>query len=382
MTKIVEDITYILKNKGNKKIVAQIAPAVRVSIGEYLGYEPGTNVIGQLIGSLKQLGFDYVFDTSLGADLTVMEEANELVHRLKTNTLLPMFTTCCPSWYMFAERLFPELIPYLSSVKSPQAILASVIKTYFARKIQVQPTDIIHIVIAPCQMKKEEAKRPELWVNPGVPNIDYVLTTTECVELFKTNFVDFKNVTVADFDNPLGISSGAGAIFGTTGGVMEATIRTAYNLLTGTDLINFELTDIRNTGLKREGSIEFAGYKINIATVNTLAEIKPILEELKTTGKSKYQFIEVMNCPMGCVGGVGQWTKDPEILLKRREALFIYDKQHKYRAAHLNEAVKQIYSEFFGSIGSEKATQIMHTHYEDRTQEDSENFSCKIEDNK
>ena len=391
MSKIVEDVSSLLKNKGNKKVVAQIAPAVRVSIGEYLGYEAGTNVIGELIGSLKQLGFDYVFDTNLGADLTVMEEANELVHRLKTNTLLPLFTTCCPSWYMFAERLFPELIPHLSTVKSPQAILASVVKTYFAEKIQVQPSDIIHIVIAPCQMKKEEAKRPELWANPGVPNIDYVLTTSECVELFKLNNIYFKNIPegavgdiapVADFDNPLGTSSGAGSIFGTTGGVMEATIRTAYFLLTGKDLEDFELVDIRNTGLKREGTIEFAGYKINIATVNSLAEMKPILEELKTTGKSKYQFIEVMNCPMGCIGGPGQWAKDPNILSKRREALFLYDKQHKFRAAHLNDAVKQLYNEFFGQIGSEKAHQIMHTNYQDRTKESAENFSCKIDENK
>lgn len=382
MSKIVDDISDLLKNKGNKKIVAQIAPAVRVSIGEYLGYEPGTNVIGELIGSLKNLGFDYVFDTNLGADLTVIEEANELVHRLKTNTMLPMFTTCCPAWYMFVERLYPELIPNMSSVKSPQAILASIVKTYFAQKIAVAPTDIIHIVIAPCSMKKEEAKRPELWVNPGLANIDYVLTTTECVELFNTNNIDFKNIQKADFDDPLGLASGAGAIFGTTGGVMEATIRTAYFLMMGKDLENFELTDIRNTGLKREGTIEFGGVKINIAAVNSLVEIKPILEELKTTGKSKYQFIEVMNCPMGCIGGVGQWTKDPDILSKRREALFKYDKEHKYRAAHLNSAVKQIYDNYFGHIGSEKAHQIMHTHFVDRTKEAGEHFTCKIDDNK
>jgi len=382
MTKIVENITELLKNKAGKTIVVQIAPAVRVSIGEYLGYEPGSNVIGQLIGSLKQLGVDYVFDTNLGADLTVMEEANELVHRLKTNTLLPMFTTCCPSWYMFAERLYPGLIPHLSTVKSPQAILASVVKTYFAQKINVQPSDIVHIVIAPCQMKKEEAKRIELWVNPGIPNIDYVLTTTECVELFKTNSLDFKNAPIADFDNPLGLASGAGAIFGTTGGVMEATLRTAYYLITGTDLENFELVDIRNTGLRREGVIDLPGYKINVATVNSLAEMKPILEELATTGKSKYQFVEVMNCPGGCIGGPGQWTQEPDILAKRREALFLYDKQHKSRAAHLNEGVKNLYGEFFGPIGSEKAHQIMHTNYIDRTKEDSENFTCKIDDNK
>jgi iron-only hydrogenase group A len=382
MAKIVDEISALLKKKGNKKVVVQIAPAVRVTIGEYLGYEPGTNVIGQLIGSLKQLGVDFVFDTSLGADLTIIEEAAELVHRLKTNTFLPMFTTCCPSWYMFAERLYPELIPYLSTVKSPQAILAGVIKTYFAQKIGVTPQDIIHIVIAPCAMKKEEAKRAELWANPGIPNIDFVLTTMECVELFVVNKINFKTVPGADFDNPLGLSSGAGSIFGTTGGVMEAIIRTAYFLIIGKDLEDFTLMDIRNTGLRKEGSIEFAYYQIKIATVNSLAEAKPILEELRSTGKSKYDFIEVMNCPMGCVGGVGQWTKDPAVLIKRREALFVYDTEHKYRAAHQNEIVKQLYQEYFGQIGSEKARRIMHTEYLDRTKEQAENFSCKIEDNK
>jgi iron-only hydrogenase group A len=382
MQKIVEDVANILKNKAGKKVVVQIAPAVRVSIGEYLGYPAGTNVIGELIGSLKQLGVDYIFDTNLGADLTIIEEANELLNRLKTNTLLPMFTTCCPSWYVYAERLYPELIPYLSTVKSPQAILGSIVKTYFAGKIGVKPADIVHIVVAPCAMKKEEAKRQELWENPGIPNIDYVLTTLETVELFKFNNIDFKNVPKADFDNPLGLSSGAGSIFGTTGGVMEAIIRTAYFLLLGKDLENYDLIDIRNTGLIREGTIEFGGYKINIAAVNTLPEIKPILEELHKTGKSKYHFVEVMNCPMGCVGGVGQWTNDPEILKKRREALFVYDKEHKYRAAHQNEDVKHLYDDYFGQIGSEKAHDIMHTQYVDRTKEDAEHFSCKIEDNK
>ena len=194
--------------------------------------------------------------------------------------------------------------------------------------------------------------------------------------------MDFKNFPPADFDNPLGEASGAGSIFGTSGGVMEAVIRTAYNLLTNDELDVFELYDIRNTGLKRQGTIEFAGYKLVIATVNSLAEMKPILEELHTTGKSSYDFIEVMNCPSGCVGGVGQWTKDPEVLRKRREALFLYDTQHKSRTAHQNEYVKALYSDFFGQIGSEKAHRVMHTHYVDRTKEPAENFSCLIEDNK
>jgi NADH-quinone oxidoreductase subunit G len=327
---------------------------------------------------LKQIGFDYVFDTSFGADLTVVEEAHELVERLRKHKLLPMFTTCCPSWYMFVERMYPSLIPYLSTVKSPQAILASVVKTYFRESINVEKGKLVHMVLAPCAMKKEEAKRTELWAYKDEPNIDLVLTTKEAVELFNTLQLDFKNVKPQDFDNPLGLSSGAGAIFGTTGGVMEATLRTAYYYYCGKDLENFYLEDVRNTGLKKEGKIDFAGIELNICTVNSLEEIKPILEEIKATGSSKYQFIEVMNCPLGCIGGVGQWTTDQNILLKRREAIFNYDKEHKYLAAHQNEYVRQLYDSYFGSVGGEKAHALMHTRYEDKSGSDPQEFSCKF----
>lgn len=378
MTKIVEDLINILKNKGDSILTVQIAPAVRVAIGEYLSYVPGENVIGNLIGVLKKIGFDYVFDTNFGADITVMEEAAELVERLKTGKKLPMFTTCCPTWYTYVERLYPELIPHLSTVKSPQAVLGSIVKRYFASKNNIPKEKIIHVVIAPCSMKKEEAKKQELWVNLAIPNIDYVLTTKEAAELINELKIDFKNSEKADFDNPLGLSSGAGAIFGTTGGVMEAVVRTAYFLITGKDLKKFEITGIRNTEFKREGKLNIAGFKINILTVNSLHEINPVLDELKSTAKSKYQFIEVMNCPMGCVGGTGQWTEDKEILMKRRLALFSYDKEHKCRAAHQNEYVKQIYKEYFERLGSKKARAILHTIYVDRTGEDSANFTCEF----
>jgi iron-only hydrogenase group A len=380
VSQIVQDVINILKNKGDRKVSVQIAPAIRVAIGEYLGYEPGTNVIGNLIGALRQAGFDYVFDTNFGADLTVIEEAGELVDRIRKHRLLPLFTTCCPSWYMYVERMYPELIPYLSSTKSPQAILASVAKTYFREQEGIPKGKLVHMVVAPCAMKKEEAKKKELWIYQDEPNIDYVLTTRETVELFNTLQIDFKNVPQSDFDSPLGLASGAGAIFGTTGGVMEAALRTAYYLYTGKELENYELQDVRNTGLKREGKIDFAGIELNICTVNSLLEIKPIMEELKATGTCKYQFIEVMNCPMGCIGGPGQATTDKELLMKRRAALFTYDKQHKYRAAHLNEYVLKLYDNYFGGIGSPKAHEIMHTHYEDRSQEDAGNFTCKITD--
>jgi len=368
----------VLKEKGDRTLSVQIAPAVRVSIGEYLGFETGTNLVQEMIGALKQMGFDYVFDTNFGADLTVIEEAFELVERLKKHKLLPMFTTCCPSWYMFVERLYPDLIPYLSTAKSPQAILASLVKTYFSQSINVAKGKMFHVVVAPCAMKKEEAKRQELWVLGDEPNIDLVLTTKEFVELLNELGIDLHNVAKADFDNPLGFSSGAGAIFGTTGGVMEATLRTAYYYYTGKDLENFELLEVRNSGLKKEGKIDFAGIELNVCTVNSLEEAKPILEEIRTNGTSKYQFIEVMNCPLGCIGGVGQWTTDREVLLKRREAIFKYDKEHKYQAAHQNQYIKDLYDRYIGTVGSPKAHELMHTHYSDKSGDKAEEFSCKF----
>lgn len=381
-SQFINSIIEQLRNKGDRKFSIQIAPAVRVSIGEYLGYEPGVNLIGELVTALKQIGFDYVFDTNFGADLTIMEEATELVDRVRYNRLLPMFTTCCPSWYMFVERLYPELIPYLSSVKSPQAILGSIVKTYFQEQQGIPKGKLVHMALAPCQMKKEEAKRKELWIHDDEPNIDAVITTTEMAEIFKAWPIDLHSLPKSELDNPLGLSSGAGAIFGTTGGVMEAAMRTAYYLMTGKDLENFELQDVRNTGLKHSGTFDLAGYKLNIGTVNSLAEMKPVLDEIKNTGKSSYQFIEVMNCPMGCIGGTGQWCTDREILLKRREAIFNYDKEHQYRASYQNEYVSKLYKEYFGNTDSDLAKRIMHIEYHDRSQEPAENFACKLEDNR
>jgi iron only hydrogenase large subunit-like protein len=283
---------------------------------------------------------------------------------------------------MFVERLYPELIPYLSTVKSPQAILGSIAKTYFQEKQGIAPGKLVHMALAPCQMKKEEAKRKELWIHENEPNIDAVITTTELAEIFKAWPLDLHSLPKSELDNPLGMSSGAGAIFGTTGGVMEATMRTAYFLLTGKDLENYELQDVRNTGLKHAGTFELAGYKLNICTVNSLAEMKAILDEIKATGKSSYQFIEVMNCPMGCIGGTGQWCTDHDKLMKRREALFSYDKEHRFRASYQNEYVNKIYNDYFGNTDSDLAKKIMHVEYQDRTREPGENFACQLTDNK
>jgi len=381
-SELINQIQKILKDKddSDRVITCQIAPAVRVAIGEYFGQPPGTNVVNKLVHSLKQIGFNYVFDTNFGADLTIMEEAAELVRRIRTNKLLPMFTTCCPTWYNFVERLYPDFIPYLSTVKSPQAMLGSIVKTYFADKIGMSENRVIHIVIAPCMVKKEEAKKKELYVHQhkNIPNIDYVLTTNEAAILLQRLGIDLSNMQESKFDNPLGVSSGAGAIFGTTGGVIEAVIRTAYYLLEGVDLENYELIDIRNTVYKKTGKIKLGNYDLNIVTVNSLREIKLILDELKKESRSKYQFVEVMACPLGCVGGSGQPTCTREILEKRRRALFTYDKRHQIRVAHKNPYIEQLYSEFLGGMGSEKAKSILHTHYIDKSYESGSNEVCRI----
>lgn len=359
---IVDELKELLKNKGDKTFIVQISPAIRVAIGEFYGMPAGENVIGRLVAACKKAGCDFVFDTNFGADITILEEANELVDRLKNNRALPMFTTCCPTWYSYVECAFPDLKAHLSTVKSPQAILASIIKSYFAEKKGIDPEKIVHVVIAPCLVKKQEAKKEDLWIlkERGIPNIDYVLTTKEAVELFKQMGVDLPSLEDADFDNPLGEATGAGAIFGTTGGVMEAIIRTAYYYLTGKDLVKYELEGVRNTAEKKEGIIKFAGYELKIATINGMKEAKVILDELRQKGELPYQFVEVMACPMGCIGGAGQATKDKDVLMKRREALFQYDKQHKFRAAHQNPYIQELYKNYFGEVGSEKAKEFLH----------------------
>ena len=333
-----------------------------------------------MIGALREVGFEYVFDTNLGADITIIEEAAELANRLKNKQNLPMFTTCCPTWYRFVEKMYPDLINYLSTVKSPQAMLGSLVKTYFADQINVDYHDIVHVVIAPCMVKKEEAKKKDLWIyeKEDIPNIDYVLTTKETVELFNQFSIDFKSVEPSEFDNPLGESSGAGAIFGTSGGVMEAVIRTAYHFIEDKELEKYELNEIRNTAHKKDGRIKLSKYDLNIASINHLQEAKVIMDKLRSGEKVDYHFIEVMVCPMGCIGGAGQTAKDKEVLLKRREALFNYDKKHKVRAAHLNEHVKRLYDEYIGEVGSEKAKELLHTDYVDRSEYDGENFVCEL----
>ena len=286
-----------------------------------------------------------------------------------------MFTTCCPSWYQYCEKLYPDLLNHLSTVKSPQANLGSLVKTYFAEKKGIPVEKIKHFVIAPCVVKKDEAKDKDYWVIDNVPNIDEVVTTMELADIIKESGIDFKSLTESSFDEILGKSSGAGAIFGTTGGVMEATLRTAYFYLTGKELEKYELTDIRNAFRLKTGVFLLGQYRLKIATFNDILELKGMLDELRSNGKVDYHFVEVMNCPGGCIGGIGQMTQDPRILQLRREALFKYDEQHNVRSAHQNEEIKKLYSEYLGEIGGGKAKEILHTRRRDLSELE---MSCPV----
>ncbi len=349
-------------NNPNKVVIAQVAPAVRVTIGEEFGLKPGKILTKKLVTALKQVGFDKVFDTSLGADLTIMEEAAELVDRLKHNNKLPMFTSCCPAWVRFVEEFYPELIPNLSTTKSPHEILGVIIKTYYAMKNKIDPKNIVVVSIMPCTAKKEEARRTELKVN-NLEVVDYVITTRELGKLLREFGVEINKLEDSNFDDLMSASS-AGQIFGATGGVMEAALRTANYYLTGkNDTSRIDYYEIR--GLK---GIKIANYKLGnkelkVGVVNGLGNARKLLENVKK-GVLKLDFIEVMACPGGCIGGGGQpLTTTKEVIKKRMKALYEIDKKSKIRFCHENPTVKKLYDEFLEEPIGEKAEKYLHTHY-------------------
>lgn len=352
-------------NNRNKYCVVQVAPAVRATIGEEFNLPLGSNVTGQIVTGLRRLGFKKVFDTNFSADLTIMEEATEFIKRVSTNGTLPMFTSCCPGWVKFIEMNEPQLLPHVSSCKSPHEMEGAVLKTYYARKMGVRPEDMFVVSIMPCTVKKFESERPEL-AEEHVADVDAVLTTRELVRLFKFAGIDFNDLPEDQFDDPLGESTGAAAIFGTSGGVMEAAVRTAYYKLTGSNLDNLELSDIRgNEGLK-EATLNINGMEVNVAVVNGIGNVRGVLENIKN-GSNKYHFIEVMACPGGCINGGGQPIhQKPEKIKKRIQVLYDIDTKAKSRLSHENEAVIKLYKEFLGEPNSHKAHEILHTEYIDR----------------
>jgi iron-only hydrogenase group A len=349
----------------SKFTIAQIAPAVRATLGEEYNLPLGANVTGQIITGLKRLGFNKVFDTNFAADLTIIEEATELLSRVSNGGTLPMFTSCCPGWVKYIEQNRPELLSNISSCKSPHEMEGAILKTYYAKKMGLNPEDIYVVSIMPCTVKKYESDRPEL-TEQHLPDVNSVLTTRELVRLFKMAGIDFNELPEDEFDNPLGESTGAAAIFGTSGGVMEAALRTAYYKLSGKELDKLEMTDIRgNIGVK-ESSVIINGTTVNVAVVNGIGNVSAILDEIER-GESNYHFIEVMACPGGCINGGGQPIhQKPEKIKKRIQTLYEIDSNMKNRRSHENESVKKIYKEFLGEPNGNLAHEILHTTYVNR----------------
>ncbi|ANQ54466.1 ferredoxin [Thermosipho sp. 1063] len=360
-----------LIERKEKILVAQTAPSVRVAIGEEFGMEPGSVSTGKMVASLKKLGFDYVFDTNFAADLTIMEEGTELIGRLKEGGPFPMFTSCCPGWINLLEKEYPEFIPNVSSAKSPQQMMSSVVKTYFAKKIGVDPEDIVMVSVMPCTAKKDEIKRPQqkIKLEDGreIQPTDYVITTRELAKLIKIKEINFAGLKDEEFDNPLGTSTGAGAIFGVTGGVMEAALRTAYEIITNKQLPKLEFDDVRGLNGIKEAEIDIEGKKIKIAIAHGTANVKKLLDDIRD-GKRYYDFIEIMACPGGCIGGGGQpKSLDPEILKKRAMAIYSIDELSTLRRSHENPDVQKLYEEFLEKPYSHIAHELLHTHYTDRS---------------
>ncbi len=352
-------------NDKRKFVVAQVAPAVRASLGEEYNMPLGTNVTGQLVTGLRRLGFRKVFDTNFAADLTIMEEGTELIDRVQNNGTLPMFTSCCPGWVKYIEQNRPQLLKHVSSCKSPHEMEGAILKTYYAKKMGLDPKDIFVVSIMPCTVKKFESDRPEL-VEEKMPDVDAVLTTRELVRMFKMAGIDFNDLPEDEFDNPLGESTGAAAIFGTSGGVMEAALRTAYKVMTGEELETMELDDIRGFSGIKEASVKVNDVDVNVAVVNGIGNVDQVLDQIED-GTCKYHFVEVMACPGGCINGGGQPIhQKPEKVRKRVTALYDIDKNAKNRRSHENEAVQKIYDEFFEKPNSHKSHEILHTNYVDR----------------
>ncbi|MEW6508482.1 MAG: NADH-dependent [FeFe] hydrogenase, group A6 [Bacteroidota bacterium] len=348
-----------------KFTIAQIAPAVRATLGEEYNLPLGSNVTGQIITGLKRLGFNKVFDTNFAADLTIIEEANEFVSRVSNGGKLPMFTSCCPGWIKYIEQNRPQLLDHVSTCKSPHEMEGAILKTYYAKKMGLKPEDIYVVSIMPCTVKKYESSRPEL-TEEHRPDVDAVLTTSELVRFFKMAGIDFNELPENDFDNPLGESTGAAAIFGTSGGVMEAALRTAYKIITNNELENIEFAEIRGSLGVKDCSINVNGMDVNVAVVNGIGNVKPVLDEIEQ-GNSKYHFIEVMACPGGCINGGGQPIhQKTEKIKKRIQALYDIDVNMKKRRSHENESVKKLYKEFLGEPNSHLAHELLHTTYINR----------------
>ncbi len=357
----------------NKKVIVQTAPAVRAALGEEFEMEAGTLVTGKMASALRNLGFDHVFDTDFAADLTIMEEGTELLGRLNKflagdkDVKLPILTSCCPAWVKFFEHQFPTMLDIPSTARSPQQMFGAIAKTYFAEKMEVKREDLVVVSIMPCVAKKYESSRDEFKVD-GNPDVDYALTTRELASLIKLANIDFKSLPNEDFDQPLGESTGAAVIFGTTGGVIEAAVRTAYEVHTGKTLEKLDFEELRGMEGLRKATIDFDGLPINIGIAHGLGNARQLLEEIEQ-GKSEFHAIEIMSCPGGCIGGGGQpyHHGDVDILKKRQKAIYSEDKNKVLRKSHENPYIQKLYEEYLGEPLSDKAHHLLHTKYFDRS---------------
>jgi len=365
----IDDVIAALQDKSKYVIIAT-APSVRVGLGEEFGYPIGTNVEGKMVTAMRKMGFNAVFDVNMTADLTIMEEGTEFLGRLQNGGTLPMMTSCSPAWIKFVEHNYPEFIPNLSSCKSPQQMFGAICKTYYAEKMGIDPKDMVVVSVMPCTAKKFEKGR-DYQNAAGVPDIDYALTTRELAKLIKRFGLIFNELEDSAFDAPLGIASTAGLLFGATGGVMEAALRTLADVLEGKSLENIDYVDVRGTKGIKEATVTLAGKEVKVAVASGLANAKALLEKIKK-GEANYDFIEIMSCPGGCVNGGGQPIKSAyernnlDIKALRAGAIYAADKSASLRKSHENPVVKEIYDSYLGKPNSHKAHEILHTKYAPR----------------
>ena len=349
-------------------VVVQHAPAVSVTLGELFGIKPGKDVDGLLVAALRRMGFKKVFDTSFTADLTIMEEGSEFVQRATQNGVLPMLTSCSPAWINFVEEFYPEFIPNLSTCKSPQQMMGALVKSYFAERENIPASKIVSVSIMPCTAKKRESEREEMLNDERIPDVDYVLTTREIARMIREFGIDLNSLTPEKPDIIMGERSSAGKIFGVTGGVMEAALRSAHFLITGKEMRELVLREVRGLDGIKEAEFEIAGMKLKVAVVNGLANARIILNDIKK-GLRSYHFIEVMSCPGGCIAGGGQPIfTDPDRIRARMQALYDIDKKDSLRLSHHNQQIQELYKVYLGKPLGEKSHHLLHTKYKPRTE--------------
>ena len=363
---------------AGKHVIVQTAPAVRAALGEEFGYPIGTAVTGKMVAALKRLGFEKVYDTDFGADLTIMEEATELLNRVKGNGVLPMITSCSPGWVNYAETYYPDLLPHVSTCKSPHEMQGAILKSYYAQQKGIDPADIFVVSIMPCTAKKYEKDRDQLKNNAGLPDVDAVLTVTELAEMIRRSGILFKRLPDEEYDQDImGDYSGAGTIFGVTGGVMEAALRTAYFVLEGKEHEGIKFEAVRGIKELKEASVEMGGMTVNVAVTSGMANASKLLDDIRA-GKSKYQFIEIMCCPGGCINGGGMpivrhaFLPDEDIDIvdtyrqKRAAALYSEDERNVVRQSHNNKQIQELYKNFLGEPNSHLAHELLHTSFKAR----------------